>query len=949
MSSIRVRNTSGNSGNGGGGTITVTFPDTLIDLLSKDAEFVPYCVEYDLNGVFTQDSVVIVSVYDIDDAQIVWQGLFSTTGTSWQPYSGVPLGATNIQWIAGGCTSVNAIAEGVEIGLTAAADALADAIADALANSTAFAEAIANAVSEGITLSASALANAIAEALAEALGRNFELTQGCVTLSDGTTESVLIAQTMNADTSALEFQGFWQYNTNGALVPYVLAPTSSFAIGSCADLATLQTYTDRAEFCNKVDNGNGSFTFVRYVVITVLNTATNQIVRQSIFILPNYAPYAPVTSGQSEIQSPECCQDCPDIVNVETACVEVLDPCDPETWDFVLDIDKGEASVTPILGNNATATIAWVTTGGIVANNPTAATTSLNITGPGTITATVTVATINGNCDIVFSEELICDISVSVQQNPEVFIRRYDAIRVDIGSNVELINIEIDGVIYLPAQWAAATGNTAPIMLNNAGLLKAQNFMNWALLAAGKTGNVNIAPAIGGSTYFILKSCEETTAIVTTDSGQPFVFPYPFVFQSWVLTDLDCGDNVMCLTADVVEGVNNIGNVTGYQWYLNGLQLVAGATNENGICVAGTGTWVLVVQTDLCADFTEQGVIGNLCGNQAQIQVTNGGEVCAGLEAISIFPDDVNKKITFQLVANDSVPIGVNITNKKIVTLGGTSTGSRNNMFAHPDDPNFATHLNVTGDTATFVADYPQESDVAFVGNGISSGGGTTEIKINGAWSAFAIIWNEATDPTGSAFKNTMQLLLDALEATANCTFEAGVYVAANKLHIIVRGYGNGTVSTGSDGIRYKVSATAAVQTTIIFPFLSGIVAYRTIETPCGTLCYALRFRYQYNQSGHDWSTVVPADFVLVQEQWQPMIAPYNSMPECCSVPTVLSASLQNTNGFTITAYSWSLGSGLSLASGQLTDQNISVLGSGIATVQISTLECGNFTKNVTI
>lgn len=956
MPSIRLRNSNGgNGGNGGpgGGTIEVTFPPPILDILSKDAEFTPYCVEYQLNGVFQQDSTVLVGVWNIDGTVLLWQGMFINTGTTWQPYTGVPGGATEIAYIVGGCTSVNAIAEGVEIGVTAAADALAEAIADALANSTAFAEAISNAVATAIGATAEAIAEAIADALASALGKNFALTEACATLNDGTNEPLVIAQTMDED-SNLVFAGIYQYQANGTIQPYTPAIATTITQGSCAELETAQNYTNTVEFCNRIDNGNGTFSQQRYIVITVFNTVTNTVIRQAAYSLPDYSLYVPVTSGQSEILHPECCDECPKIVNVETVCVQVQDPCDAEAWNLVLDLDENTAIVNPVSGNNATATIAWTSTLGVVVVSPTSFETDLTITGTGSITATITVTTPQGSCDVILTADLVCDVTLNINTTYQSFVRRYELrSNVPFGALLNIDGITINGTFYNVAVWATLNNFTLPLTGSNINVVHAVNFFNWALQTHG------ILPSTAGFVFsggsHVLYACQQTTVTVQTTYTQTNVSgSQPFIFMSFVGSNFECGDNVVCLEAVVTENSEtNIAQVTGYTWLLSaGLDLVAGVLTDPGICVSGTGTWAVVVNLDNgCGNLSETGVIGNLCANNAQISVTPGGEVCAGLEVANIIIDQANHKITFELAEDDTIPPGMTINSKRIETVGGIFTGSRNNVLLHPDNPGFAAQLSVIGDTANFVLDYPQEAHGITIGTsmGIANGGGTTQISINGNWLPFAVTWNETTDPTGISFAADMQSILDGLEATANCIFEAATYVTNSRLYFIVRAYGNGTTSTGDDGVRYKENANAAIQITTGIASLAGQVAYRVLDTPCGLICYALRFKYQYFQSGKNWSEVLTTDFVIDQAQFVTVVQPYSAMPECCTVPTVLAANLQNTQGFTVNGYAWTLGSGVTLVSGQISDQSISVEGSGTVTVIISTQECDTFTNTITI
>jgi len=877
------------------GPVTINLGDVTVAGEMITANGTPVCVKYlDPDGDVQFDAVLMVTSYDPDDvtAQPNPVGLFEIqTGNVLVAYN-LPGGITEVEWSFGDCAAflaeyLNEIS--VDIGAIATAIANIEADISAIATSTA---------------TASALLSSILSVLND--------------IEVNTAATATAVATLNA---TLE-------NT-GLLTQY---------------------------FCDQYEGGTQ-----RFITIYILNNDTGAIVSQSNWYNnpANNNALEPYTI-QGTVGGVDCCppDSCPPIIGSQIICLQTVNPCDTESFTVVFggDPDAGyTASIEAGPGVNSPYTVAWSTTGDIVLPGATTGNTvDIEFNGAGSLIVEITVSAPDGECVVNQEIPFGCDAeAVIVPVTSNYVFGSY--IRLD-GADIPatVVSLEIGGVTYLAADYATVTGNPVPTTDDPINLL---DFLGWVSQQHPTGTDFSLDSLDPGSltNRINILSCanEESTLIVDAGAGN---YDIDSEFDGFFTeTDLVCG-GALCLTAELnpispPDGYSLAGfQVNSWQWTLSeGLTAVEGETLDGPtVCVIGCGTVQVDIESEICGTFsTTLNICSPCAGGTVEIAEVTGSEVCAGIEVTDIDIDEVNRKIVFSFNANDT-NTGVSVINAGYTQI---LPGNILNPLYHPLDPNYQSVLNIVGNSGTITIPYPHYALQS--GAPIQNGGEFVRMEfgiIPGGYTILEtpgspIVWNSGSDPFGSTFNAAVQAFLNTIEATYNLEMHSAVYVQGGHLHLIVRVYtGAGVLATVNLAkLVYKstsVTANTEITNSVI---TTGVPFIRLLATDCGNIVTGLRVSQLST-----WWIAIPANVNTFVNPFTPLPSwgIWSTYPQCCGTQTTLTASLP---GATITSYFWSFSGSLSLTGGSPTSATVQVEGSGVATVIIHTVECGNVVQSIIV
>ncbi len=886
------------SGRSNVGPVTVEIGDVTVAGEMITANGVPVCVKYlDPNGDVQFDAVLMVTTYDPADVTVQPNpvGLFEIqTGNVLVPYS-LPGGITDVEWSFGDCAAFLAeYLEQISVDLSAIATAIANIEAD---------------------VSAIATSTANIDAL---------LTSILSVLND-----------INVSTTAIA--------TSTANIEVSVA-------------ALTNTSTHIQHFCDQFEGGTQ-----RFFTLYVINNDTGLIVSSSSWYnnpANNNAlePYTPVGT----VGGVDCCppDDCPPVIGTQLLCLQTVDPCDPNRWNLVVDMEEGTATVTidPILGNNAPFTVEWISDPGITVTDPLAVTTGISFANPGTLTAIITVDNGGTPCEVVLVVEFTCDASINVTQETASLAYTRSIRWAIVAMSQPIVLISIGTYIYTAVNYTAQTGNPAPAMDDPAAM---QTFLDW--IVAQHPTNLNIylqsyTPIAQNTMYVENCANENIEAFVFNGVSAVSVAPELYIGFS-TTTNIVCS-SVICLTATMVVPEYSIEYATGFTWVLPpGVTLVTGTLTDPTICVTGTGTVIASIQTEYCDELITPVVIDSGCNGSVIINTTPSGEVCAGIDIDTgaVVVDDVNRKLVFPFEEADTITGNGSIQQAIFVSAQPYNVL---NPALHEDDPNYSANIGTINPTGTYTLAYLHVSakNLVPIKNGGSFNSTLLQIILANPFTTIPnspntpIVWNSLTDPTGATFKAAVQAQLNAHGTAYNCDLRAAVYVDAFGLWLQIRMYKLTGIGIGAYTVSFNyvpVSGNPILQADFKRDAqLVGTTLVRQLNTNCGIVATTEQFGLDLAAMGYyKWYVIDPGDYIFFSVPF-PNFGPWAQYPECCQTPATLTAV---TSGTTATGYTWVLSGGLVLVGGSLTSQAIQVSGTGTAQVSVITPDCGTITKTVTI
>lgn len=884
------------SGRSNIGPLTVNLGDVTVAGEMITASGVPVCVKYlDGSGDVQFDAVLMVTSYDPDDVTVQSNpvGLFEIqTGNVLVPYS-LPGGISNVEWSFGDCAAFLAeYLEEISVDISAIATAIANIETDisAIATSTASAAALLTSilsVLNDIEVNTAATATAVANLTATLQNTGTVIKHYCDQYEGGTQRFFTI-YVIDNDTGAIASQSNWYNNpaNNNALEPYTI---------------------------------------------------------------------------QGDVGDENCCppDSCPPIIGSQIVCLETVNPCDTESFTVVFggDPDSGyTASIEAGPGVNSPYTVAWSATGDIVLPGATTGNTVyIEFNGAGTLIVEITVAAPGGDCVVNQEIPFGCDAEAVIVPVATNYV--YGSyIRLDAPDvPADVVSLEIGGVVYLASDYATITGNPIPSTNDPINLL---DFLGW-ISNQHPTGTEfslqSLDPGALTNRIIILSCANEKSELILNAGAGNYDIDSEFDGYFTETESLVCG-GALCLSAELNPisppgGYSLAGlQINSWNWTLSeGLTLVTGALDAPGICVLGCGTAQVDIETEICGTFsTTLNICSPCAGGTVEISEVTGAEVCAGIEVTDIDIDEVNRKIVFSFNADDTNS-GVTVINAGYTQI---IAGNLLNPLVHPLDPIYQNVLNIAGNSGTIALPYPHYALQSSAP--IQNGGAFLEMQFGVSPGPYSIIetpgspivWNSATDPSGTIFNAAIQAFLSGIEATYNLEMHSAVYVQGADLHLIIRVYTGAGVLATVNRCKLVYEPTGSGPTIEIVnssPYYTGIPFIRVLATDCGTVVSGLRVSQLST-----WWLAIPANVNTFVNDFVPLPSwgIWATYPECCGTQTTLTASLP---GATITGYFWSFGAGLSLTGGSPTSSTVQVEGNGVATVIVSTEECGNVVQSIIV